>query len=550
LGIALEIFSYNESSPSDLVSPMLPETPLVTVGIPTFQRPHGLDRVLSLICGQTYRNIEILVSDNGSCGPATLGIINKWQLKDSRVRGILQPRNAGANSNYDFLLNTAKGTLFMWAADDDEWAPWFVEECVQQCLAGNCSAMPYFDVLTRADGQRSAGVLPSFEMNDSKSIRIEKFLENPQPSLIYGLHFTKDLRFYSDVPSIDFADCYIVLILLAKRGFRLIPKVGYTAGIDTEKYEIKYSNSETRRLEFGPYFILSSQLLFGLRDISLREQFRLWATLIRSLCRLIRHHEGTAAPFRHLLTDTLRALRTRSWRSLVPSRLQNERISETPIVNTTSFSQSGEDRIIRFVFDALRIAHPTYLDIGAHDPLYLNNTHLFYAGGSRGVNVEANPELMEKFHLQRPLDVNINAAVSRRGGGSLPFYVMSTPTLSTLSRDEALRYSASGAHSIAKEIPVQVVDINEIVRGNFMEDGPDLLSVDVEGMDEEIILSINFSLFRPKVICVETLTYSETREESQISGIKAHLLMNGYFVYANTYINTIFVDELTWKQSA
>ena len=62
-----------------------------------------------------------------------------------------------------------------------------------------------------------------------------------------------------------------------------------------------------------------------------------------------------------------------------------------------SYSQSGEDLIVDFIFQALKIDNPTYLDIGAHHPSFINNTFFFYEKGCVGVCVEPDPTLFEKI---------------------------------------------------------------------------------------------------------------------------------------------------------
>ncbi|MBK7374561.1 MAG: glycosyltransferase [Chitinophagaceae bacterium] len=52
-------------------------TPLVTVGIPTYNRPGGLERTLACITVQTYANLEIIVSDNCSADPRVLPVLEK-----------------------------------------------------------------------------------------------------------------------------------------------------------------------------------------------------------------------------------------------------------------------------------------------------------------------------------------------------------------------------------------------------------------------------------------------------------------------------------------
>ena len=57
-----------------------------------------------------------------------------------------------------------------------------------------------------------------------------------------------------------------------------------------------------------------------------------------------------------------------------------------------SFAQSGEDLIANFIFKYLDIPKITYLDVGAWDPVEVNNTYYFYRRGFRGVLVEPNVE--------------------------------------------------------------------------------------------------------------------------------------------------------------
>ena len=48
--------------------------------------------------------------------------------------------------------------------------------------------------------------------------------------------------------------------------------------------------------------------------------------------------------------------------------------------------------------------------MGAHHPERISNTKLFYDSGSRGINVEANPELHKIFLEERPEDINLNVS--------------------------------------------------------------------------------------------------------------------------------------------
>ncbi len=66
-----------------------------------------------------------------------------------------------------------------------------------------------------------------------------------------------------------------------------------------------------------------------------------------------------------------------------------------------SYSQLGEDLIVRYLFDDLKIDKPTYIDIGANDPYILSNTAFFYKSGCKGINIEPNPVLCKKIRNKR-----------------------------------------------------------------------------------------------------------------------------------------------------
>ena len=105
--------------------------PLVSVGIPTYDRPESLRQVLDCIRGQTYTHLEIIVSDNGSPGSATDDVVHEVMLQDTRVSFLKQETNRGPAENFRRGLEAARGEYFMWAADDDLWANGFIESGVQ-----------------------------------------------------------------------------------------------------------------------------------------------------------------------------------------------------------------------------------------------------------------------------------------------------------------------------------------------------------------------------------------------------------------------------------
>ena len=171
-----------------------------------------------------------------------------------------------------------------------------------------------------------------------------------------------------------------------------------------------------------------------------------------------------------------------------------------------SFSQSGEDLIIKFLFDAIQIAQPSYLDIGAHHPYYLNNTTLFYLSGSTGINIEPDPSLFKQFITERKRDINLNIGISDKESEQ-DFYLFNVPTLNTFSKEEAAKFEKEGNYFVKETKKIKVQTIENILAQYSNNKFPNFLTIDAEGVDELILKSIDFKTNFPIVICVETLSF-------------------------------------------
>ncbi|MEK7093181.1 MAG: FkbM family methyltransferase [Patescibacteria group bacterium] len=203
-----------------------------------------------------------------------------------------------------------------------------------------------------------------------------------------------------------------------------------------------------------------------------------------------------------------------------------------------SYSQLGEDMVVRHVFRKLGIARPTYIDIGANDPLRFNNTALLYETGSRGVTIEPDPAVFKEIVRKRTRDINLNIGISD-ANGEADFYRCNDDKLSTFSKEEAgrvTRKTPALSFEVMK-IPTRTIDsvIAEYCGGAF----PDFLSLDVEGLDYTVLKSIDYEKSAPKVICVETAhAYDE---------IDRLLTSKGYTGLSTTFLNTIYCNTVLWE---
>ena len=208
-----------------------------------------------------------------------------------------------------------------------------------------------------------------------------------------------------------------------------------------------------------------------------------------------------------------------------------------------SYSQAGEDCIVALAFHVLGIAKPSYLDIGAHHPTSLSNTFFFYKKGCHGVCVEPDPKYARLFRTKRRRDVFLNVAVSFNEAKEADFYLMKSHALNTLSRDSALAMEKVG-EKIARVVKIKLLNVNTIIEQHFPT-GVDFVSLDAEGVDIEILKSFHLDSVRPRVFCIETLAFENQKKVYDVSDF---MLANGYFVFGETHINTIYVDRQMWER--
>lgn len=106
--------------------------PLVTIGVPTYNRPKGLVRSLDHILLQTYSNLEIIISDNCSTDDTVQQIIKEYAEKDNRIKPFRQKENIGLEANFNFVFSKASADYFIWMSDDDYFDSNYIEECIKE----------------------------------------------------------------------------------------------------------------------------------------------------------------------------------------------------------------------------------------------------------------------------------------------------------------------------------------------------------------------------------------------------------------------------------
>ena len=204
-----------------------------------------------------------------------------------------------------------------------------------------------------------------------------------------------------------------------------------------------------------------------------------------------------------------------------------------------AWSQEGEDQILRRLFEEK--ATGLYVDVGAHHPRRFSNTYLFYKLGWRGINIDAMPGSMHAFRKVRPHDINLEIGIAEQKA-ELDFYIFNEPALNGFQRNLSQeRHVSESAYQIKDIIKVDVVPLHEVL-DQYMPSGQsiDFMSVDVEGLDLQVLKSNDWKRYRPTYVLAEAL--GSSFDEVEKSEVGQFMLEKGYSLYAKC-VNTVFFRE-------
>lgn len=202
-----------------------------------------------------------------------------------------------------------------------------------------------------------------------------------------------------------------------------------------------------------------------------------------------------------------------------------------------SYSQEGEDLLLRRIFGHKEDGF--YIDVGAMHPLKYSNTYHYYCLGWHGINIDARPGSMELFNAKRPRDINIECAISDKEE-QLTYYQFNDSALNTFSQNLSSDRNGKLNFRITEEIKLNTCRLETVLDENLPKDIEiDFLSVDVEGLELNVLKSNNWERFRPKIVVVEVLdNLSITEVLKQDTCVFLEAL--GYILFAKTYFSLFF----------
>lgn len=216
---------------------MTSKTPQVSVGMPVYNGMRFLRQSLDSILAQTFKDFELLISDNAS-SDHTQDICREYVQKDRRIRYMRNPINLGATRNYNRLVELSSGRYFRWAPADDLFAPTSLERCVAT-LEKNEDVVLCYPKTILIDG--AGNQLEPYEdkldlRSPDPSERFRQALQIGRANALYGLMRSDVLRKISPMRSYPGADVDLLIDLCLYGRFFEIPEALFFRRMHAEAY--------------------------------------------------------------------------------------------------------------------------------------------------------------------------------------------------------------------------------------------------------------------------------------------------------------------------
>lgn len=212
------------------------------------------------------------------------------------------------------------------------------------------------------------------------------------------------------------------------------------------------------------------------------------------------------------------------------------------------YGQVAEDVVVDGLLTAwaqrtgTSLADCRYLEIGANHPFSTSSTILLHRlHGMTGVLVEANESLLGALREARPADEIVYCAVTSEDVTEVDFFISNLSELSSLSR-EFVEDWQGGTVGVAEVRKVPAQRVNSLLQTHFADTAPVFMSVDIEGLDLDILQDVDWACWRPVIVQAEP---SDHFAPNQSKAIANFMHAQGYVLIARTAVNLIFADRAT-----
>jgi FkbM family methyltransferase len=217
-----------------------------------------------------------------------------------------------------------------------------------------------------------------------------------------------------------------------------------------------------------------------------------------------------------------------------------------PTLLQEQYGQLAEDLVLDallktwFFRKQLPLSSVRYAEVGANHPVQTSNTYLFnrkWAG--QGVLVEANDRLIEPLRKVRAKDEVLHRAVVPPGfPRTVSINIAANAELSSIDANHVRSFGQIGA--IERVLEVDTITLDEVLAR--FTDGLHLLSIDVEGLDVELLATARFEVRPLFIVCEPSRHFHKDAESRFVAALRP----KGYFELARTDYNLIYADVFAW----
>lgn len=202
------------------------EHPAISVGLPVYNGENYLEEALESLLTQEFSDFELIISDNAS-SDRTPAILTNWATRDPRIRLHTNETNLGGASNFNLVLDLARGRFFRWASHDDLVTPDMLSRCSAELERLGEDYVLVYPQTTVIDANGDAVEVfdNMLDLRDADPVqRLRGFIRGYQRSnVMFGLLRTSAIRSTGGIPGYNPGDVVMIGALALSGRFAELP---------------------------------------------------------------------------------------------------------------------------------------------------------------------------------------------------------------------------------------------------------------------------------------------------------------------------------------
>ena len=217
------------------------------------------------------------------------------------------------------------------------------------------------------------------------------------------------------------------------------------------------------------------------------------------------------------------------------------RLTFLKTINKNFYSQFGEDKILNELIPK-NFTNGYYVDVGCFHPKKHSNTYMLFKKGWKGINIDMEKDKIATFNLARPNDYNFLGAISDKIEKVKIFRNQKFGVSSTINKNVIKN------EDIIDDDYIQTTTLNIVLETSpFKGKKIDLLNIDAEGNDLKVVKSLNFNIYNPSIIIIET--HLKKIDEIIKSEIYLFLISHKYILKSWNIYSLIFIKESYYEDN-